>query len=171
MNEHARAPAAEWNGSWETLMVKNAVTGCVCACVCVTAVWSFISTKWQINQSAATVGLRSLTGRAINLQLHLPLSLLLNFHQTGCGCWHIHPNNCFWNKEKQITSITSASQCHICSNKLPVMLPERGVGVETGWKRCPVFNGDPSSSMGTYFRCGRVFLKIFLNVRFQKEPM
>lgn len=43
--------------------------------VCATAVWSFISTKWQINQGAAAVGLCSLSVWTINLRLHPPLFL------------------------------------------------------------------------------------------------
>lgn len=57
--------------------------------VCVTAVWSFISTKWQINQGAATVGLCSLSVCTINLGLQPPPPLLpLSFSpfiRQGCG--------------------------------------------------------------------------------------
>jgi len=62
---------------------------CVCVCVYVTAVGSFISTKWQINQGAATVGLRSLSVCTINLQLPPPPFPPLI--RQGCGQEQTHP--------------------------------------------------------------------------------
>lgn len=70
---------------WSRKMLWQCVWAHWGVCVCVSAVWSFISTKWQINHSVATVGLCSLSVWTINLRNNPHLPLLCYIRQ-GCGC-------------------------------------------------------------------------------------